>query len=757
MSSINPNNPTNSNQQSVEITTNNLGNFLSYGAINLTLTLELYEIDFIKNDIEWKKFKNLSNLNFIKENKFLWERIKLSSTEKNMQLLLHMNQVLKDKIQIKHICFRKMKFKQHQQEFQDFLKNITNLNGLYLESHSICKCELSIQLRLRYNGKRRLFVLCGERSPLDDDEDEDNLDDYKEDDNILLEEGANYDENQEQNDDNEYEEENYEINEKKDDKEYNPFINLPKDINNFNEFYFIYFNYFDYIHGIFSGNITINHLYQYFIFLKKNSKARIILNMMSQTSDNSEEIRDLLSVSSITIFYDKNILFHLLNNLRYEEEKIKKEQEHFRHYYEKKLKEQEIENYFSYEERREKIIEYLKNKKDSESHHLNEDEKSIITFNLTCNKSFYSMKTSKSQKKYKKPEEEKKIIIKNNKFFPPLTKVDMFNYYKTGVCDKDPLKSKEEKVIIVLDDFYKVYIVQFNHDLEKPFVLDFELKLYPQINVHNINNIQLYKRTIRNNFEKYIIIFIGYLLSSLAYCGGGGDSWAEETSLFLGYYGACKILKNIIVFEKNGIPLPNDDNFYYPNLNKYEIKELIDHAAKKKKEYKFILDCNNKNIPKIKLYNPLLDKYVFSYLNKNKNKDLLKNKGFINNKGKLLYDPVYRESLMINKNEKIIKDEKELFQTCHDFKTKNNFKMKENECLDRYRNKNDKLNKFVIGFKQKRPEYEIYLHNINSNKLPLLLQKYRICKTYKIMSPEKIKSFSANNTKLTNKKSKYKI
>ena len=145
---------------------------------------------------------------------------------------------------------------------------------------------------------------------------------------------------------------------------------------------------------------------------------------------------------------------------------------------------------------------------------------------------------------------------------------------------------------------------------------------------------------------------------------------------------------------------------------------------------------------KLKLYNPLLDKHVFSYLKKNANKDILKIKGFINNKGKLLYDPVYRESLIVNKNEKFIKNEKELYKTCHDFKTKNNFKMKENECLDRYKNKNEKLNKFVIGFKQKRPEYEIYLRNIKSNKLPIIFQKQKNCNTYNYLSPNKKKSIS---------------
>ena len=748
---------TNSNQsnqmrQSTEISTANAGNLLSYGSINLTLTLELFENDFIQNKIQWKKLRNLPTLNFLKENINLWERIRLSSTDQNMQLLLHMNKILKEKVTIKHICFRKMKYKESQLKFKDFLENILNLNGLYFDSHSICRCELSIQLRLRYNGKRRLFVLCGEKSPLEDDGDEEDMDD-REEDNVMLEEGANYDQNQEVQNEGEVEEDPYEIEEKKDDKEYNPFIDMPININNFNEFYYVYFNYSDFTTGVFSKTITIEHLYKYFVFLKKNSKVRTVLNMKKEISDNSEEIRDLLSVSSITIFYDKNKLFQLLNKLRYEEDKIKKEEEHFRHFYEKKLKDQIIQNYIDNEERKEKIFEYIKNKKLPETHILTDDGQSSFSFNKTMNRTFYSIKTSKSYKKHKK-EEEKIIVIKKNKYFPPLSKVDIFNYYKTGICDKEPLKSKEEKLIIVLDEFYKVYIVQFNRDLEKPFVLDFDLNLYPQINVHNIELIQEYKDLIKQNFEKYIILFIGYLMSSLVKGGGYEGPSGEETFLFIGYYGACKVLKNLILFEKNGMPIPNNDNFYCPNLNRYELNALIEHAIKKKKEYKFILDCNNKNVKKLKLYNPLLDKHVFSYLKKNGNKDILKVKGFINNKGKLLYDPVYRESVMINKNEKIIKNEKELYKTCHDFKTKNNFKMKEKECLDRYKNKNEKLNKFVIGFKQKRPEYEIYLHNIKYIKLPIIMENNKVYNTYNNTTPIKKKSYSMTQIKSSNRKQK---
>ena len=88
-------------------------------------------------------------------------------------------------------------------------------------------------------------------------------------------------------------------------------------------------------------------------------------------------------------------------------------------------------------------------------------------------------------------------------------------------------------------------------------------------------------------------------------------------------------------------------------------------------------------------------------------------------------------------------------KTCHEFKTKNNFKMKENECLDRYKNKNDRLNKYVIGFKKRKPEYEIYLKNINSNKLPLIFQKN---KTYKASFSSPMKGNYFKKAKSENKK-----
>ena len=71
------------------------------------------------------------------------------------------------------------------------------------------------------------------------------------------------------------------------------------------------------------------------------------------------EVKDLVIITNIAIFYDKNKLFQILNNFRNEEEKIKREEEYFKHYYDNKLKKQEIQQYLKEEDKRANLIEYL--------------------------------------------------------------------------------------------------------------------------------------------------------------------------------------------------------------------------------------------------------------------------------------------------------------------------------------------------------------------------------------------------------------
>ena len=717
--------------QKYELKENSISSLLSYGEVNLTLTLDLQTDIMERFSLNWNNMKSLSELTFLKENRSLWKKIKLSSTNKTMNLLLQLNKIQKQKTKIKHISFKKLNFDDIQSEYLDLFNNVTNLNGLYIDSYNICKNDISIQLRIRYNKKRRVFVLCGKRTPLDDDTDEDDLN-TKEDDNILLEEGATKMKDEEPIiDEPEPEEESSD----EDDKQ-NKLIKLSEEFYNPDQADFIYFCYDDYNSGKYK-KISMDDLYEYFIYLKKNHKCRIILNLELEMED-SEEFRDLLSVTDISIFYDKNNLFNILKKLKSEEDKIKKEQESFRHFYDERLKQQEIGEYFKDQTKRNNLVNEA-DKSNNDINTKNSKEKEEEEEEKRFYKTYYSV----DKKNNLKP------IKSKNKVSKSLYKIDMFNYYKTGICDKAPIKIKTDKIIIVVDELAKVFFVEFNYNLQKPLVLDFDLQLYQKINVHNIQTVQEYKTLIKNNFDAYIFLFISYLLSSLVSMGGGGDSSMEETSLFTGYYGGCKILKKIIDLEKNEDKPPKDINFYYPEIDKDEINELIEHAAKKKKEYNFILDCNNRNEIKLKLYNPLLDKFIYSYVYSSQQKNFLKTNGFINHTGKLLYDPVYRDSTANNKNEKKVKDEEDLYKTCHDFKLKNNYKMKEKECLDRYKNINEKQNKYLVGYKKSKPEYDIYRRTVLNNnfKLPNILQGSFKIKDMNAKSKNKKKSKNRNRNK----------
>ena len=77
--------------------------------------------------------------------------------------------------------------------------------------------------------------------------------------------------------------------------------------------------------------------------------------------------------------------------------------------------------------------------------------------------------------------------------------------------------------------------------------------------------------------------------------------------------------------------------------------------------------------------------------------------------------------------------------------------MKETECVDNYKNKKEKLNKFMVGFKQKKPEYEIYLKESQNGILPLI-KKNTTYNYSEFSSPLKTKSSSNFKPKSVKKK-----
>ena len=439
---------------------------------------------------------------------------------------------------------------------------VTTESGLYIEACEVCPCDMKLQIKLCFQNNEKVFTLLNEESTM----------------------CSEYDNN---------------VSNKSNKERDNPFSLIIEEIVNPNKFNYIYFDYSDYTIGDFKDFITIHDLYEYCFYLKTKTSAKIILNLKNE-KNHSEEFKALLSIIDICIFYSKNDLLEILQKFKYVEDKKMKIEETLKKYYDTKEE-----------------VDKTKKKKEENEEKKNE----IIKIrNILLNKNIDKTEIKSTEnKKTEKTISQSPSMIKIKKIKPMspalLDKLFMFNYYKKGICDKDPINRNNKKIIIVFDKFNKVLFIKFLKNEDKPSISDFDIKICPKINIHNLSKLYEYQKFISNRFNEYIILFLGCLLSFFA--SKGKEALDKESNLYLGYLIGMNYIKKISEIEKNNLPLPADKNFYYCNINKIEEEKLIEKNNQMKKEFSFILNCNNNN--KMKQYNPLLDKYLSQFfLNKNK-------------------------------------------------------------------------------------------------------------------------------------------
>ena len=682
------------------------GDLLSFGSVKLLFTLNLEKGDMTNYKLKWENLKLLADLKFIRENKDLWKRIELSSTNDTLNILLQINKSCKKLVKIGYIGFKKISYKDDQVDFCDFIEGITKQNGLFITSCNVCKSIVSIQLLLKYKNNEKIFLLSGVSTPIiKDNKKEDNNNQKNNNDKNVKEEDTK---NNEEKDEEEKKSENNNNEDMKKEKENkseeenqdNPLSNITDDIIKPGDFNYIYFNYGDYFTGEFSGRIKLEHLYEYFQNLKATTKSKIVLNLNKEEINNKEEnIKDLLSIVDVYIFYNKNKFYDILKKMKEQDDQSELKKVYEYHYKDLKrkmiekeeTKEREkglIENYKNFLERekinKEKRINHSVKKEKTnfkggigniyitqnspsrglETKTINqlinvEDNKTNIK-NITINRNGLKTETDRedNQNKLKtiSKYQSNSLFIKNfklklNPIQPshpvPLSKKDMFDYFKCGICDKDPQKKPQEKLALVLDEFKKIFFIKCNKKDEKPSVLDFDLQLYPKMNLRNMKEILESKKFIETNFDDYIIVFFGSLLSNIVSKGKEG---CEENSLFLSYLVATNAIKKMVEIQKYNLPMPKNKDFFSTSVNKADVKKILTEANQRKKEQLFILDGNSKKSDVIKPYNPLLDRNLVSFFSSRNNQNFLKLKGFIGKAGQIMYDPLYRETLITSTN-----------------------------------------------------------------------------------------------------------
>ena len=184
---------------------------------------------------------------------------------------------------------------------------------------------------------------------------------------------------------------------------------------------------------------------------------------------------------------------------------------------------------------------------------------------------------------------------------------------------------------------------------------EFDCQLFPKINLQNSETIKEYKKIIKKNVNNYVAIFISFIISGI------GSSGTVSNEVIVGaFLNALEIIKRKLECEKNNINLSEKDLTKF-KISEKSLKERIQELNLENQENDFVLDCTNKEKSELKEYVPLYDYHLVYYFRSDVNQKELKKKGFINDKGFIMYDPVHRKRMrpdIVNKK-KMDKDEEQ--------------------------------------------------------------------------------------------------
>ena len=163
-----------------------------------------------------------------------------------------------------------------------------------------------------------------------------------------------------------------------------------------------------------------------------------------------------------------------------------------------------------------------------------------------------------------------------------------------------------------------------------------------------------YKDILKNNKNDYYSM----LLSSILIQGAATAPNCQSTDvIYPSFLISLEVIKKKLECEKNHYT--PDDNIYKVKIDEKVILKNLEIFASGGKENGFVLDCTNKQKSKLKDYVSLYDYHLKNFFASEMIRNNLQNKGFINSKGFVMYDPEYRNIMreMNKKKKKVISEE----------------------------------------------------------------------------------------------------
>jgi hypothetical protein len=219
---------------------------------------------------------------------------------------------------------------------------------------------------------------------------------------------------------------------------------------------------------------------------------------------------------------------------------------------------------------------------------------------------------------------------------------DIKDYFINTIACGGELSMNYSKIAFLLNDnISKITMIEVPMGIKSTY-LNYDIKPFPKVNHTNVNLVEKYKNALKENIEYLKMIFFCSILSKLFFNKNKNKGIGF---LYTCYIVSDEVIKRTLELKVNNAEIPKNSKYYSVKINKSEIDEYVKKLELEKKEGKFILDCTNIEKSKMKFYVPLFDENLKAYFkNQVIHKDLV-NKGFINKKGFINYDPYYRDSM----------------------------------------------------------------------------------------------------------------
>ena len=597
---------------------------LSFGKLDLIYKFEFIEKDLekseeeIQQDENGSKYYNIEDFNSIKDLKFLqdkkeiWERISLKPNNATLDQLLTANKISKKKMNVEYITYGIPKFEEEEEKFfLDIYNYVNEKNSLDINEKPLVE-DGSYSLKFEFYFKDQTHSFClgsggenAEEEKKEENSEEEKKEEEKKEESTPQEnkEESTPQENKEEStpqENNEAPEENKEEEKKEENQEpedYEPneamkaekipkFSRKDSVLCNMDPKNKKYTLFYLNFDGLkdIPGNFENNDLIELLYFLKKKG-AKIFINYCKPEEPKEEKKEESKDNKE---------------NAGKEKEKQKP-----------KDKGKKEEN----DEKEEKEMKCLNNLYYLTDIYFFDFKQAIEEFN----KHYHCFTTDKSDKN--------------------INKQKLLDYFINGIASGTKKEVDGDKYGFFLEDFVKFYMVHANKKKAKKN--EFDCQLFPKVNHNNIKLIDEYKNIIKKNSNNYVSIFITFFISGIT------SSGATDEAIIGGFLNALEIIKRKVECEKNNINL-NEKNLMKYKISEKNLAERIKELNLINQEGDFVLDCTNKEKSELKEYIPLYDYHLVYYFRSYVNQKELKKKGFINDKGYIMYDPVHRKRMRLD-------------------------------------------------------------------------------------------------------------